>query len=279
MITAITRDVSPRIAECELTYLGRMPIDAARAQRQLDDYRTVLERHGAVVEKLRGDAAYPDSCFVEDTAIVLDEVAVLCNLGVASRQGETGLIARVLSKFREVVRISPPATIEGGDVLRAGRTLFAGLSTRTNREGIAALARLAAGFGYKVIHAKLGGSLHLKSACTAIDDDTLLLNPNWADTAAFRGYKLVSVPEEEPWAANVLRVNTTVCVQDGFPRTAELVAQVAQKVELVDTSELMKAEGALTCLSILIETAGEQPSLWRRPSLSIPQTYSQDHAG
>ena len=255
MLRAITHKVSPRIAECQLTFIDRSPIDLQLAVSQHDNYCAVLNKLGAVVTKLSANESYPDSCFVEDTAIVVDELAIICSMGVSSRRGETRLIERELSKYRETVRIPLPATIEGGDVLRVGKKVFVGQSSRTNLQGIEKLAKILEPLGYRVTEVRTKGSLHLKSACTAIDDETLFVNPEWIDLDALRGFRLVSTPPEEPWSANVLRVGTTLCLQAGFPKALELIRRVAEKVLVVDTSELRKAEAGLTCSSIIFESA------------------------
>jgi dimethylargininase len=255
MIRAITHKVSPRIVECELTFIDRTPIDFRVAARQHEEYCAALKRHSATVEELSGNESYPDSCFVEDTAIVVDEVAVITSMGAASRRGETALIERALSRHRDIVRISLPATVEGGDVLRVGKKIYVGQSSRTNALGVEELAKVLNPLGYEVIPVETKRSLHLKSACTAIDDETLLVNPGWVELDSFRGFNLLRTPAEEPWSANVLRIGSTVCLQAGFPRTLEMVQKVTEKVDVVDTSELGKAEGALTCLSIIFESA------------------------
>ena len=255
MLRAITHKVSPHINNCELTYLNRTPIDVELAARQHDAYCAVLERLGVTVERLSENESYPDACFVEDTAIVAGELVVICCLGVSSRRGETGLIERVLSKHKKTVRISLPATIEGGDVLQMGEKIFAGQSCRTNSQGIDELARILKPHGYSVTPVRTKGSLHLKSACTAIDDETLFVNPEWVDLTPLKEFNLVYTPAEEPWSANVLRVGETVCIQAGFPAAAELIERLARRVEIVDMSELRKAEAALTCSSIIFESA------------------------
>jgi dimethylargininase len=255
MLRAITHKVSPRIAECELTFLARNPIDLELAIRQHDDYCAVLEKLGITVEKLSENESYPDSCFVEDTSVVVDELAIICSPGAPSRRGEVGLIERELAKYRETTHIPLPATIEGGDVLRIGKVIFVGQSRRTNSQGIEELARILGPFGYRITPVKTKGSLHLKSACTAIDDETLFVNPEWVDLAALRGFNLVYTPPEEPGSANVLRIDDTVCVQAGYPKAAGLVERIAKRVEVVDTSELRKAEAGLTCSSIIFESA------------------------
>jgi dimethylargininase len=255
MLRAITHKVSPIIDRCELTFIDRSPIDLQLATRQHNDYCAVLERLGIIVNTLSENESYPDSCFVEDTAIVVDELAVICSMGVSSRRGETKLIERELSKYRSIAHITLPATIEGGDVLRIGKSIFVGQSSRTNKEGVQELTRILQPYGYRVVPAKTKESLHLKSACSAIDDETLLVNPDWVELDVLKGFSLVYTPPEEPWSANVIRVGTTVCIQAGFPRTVELIAGMVERVEIIDISELRKAEAGLTCSSIIFESA------------------------
>jgi dimethylargininase len=251
MLRAITHAVSPRIADCELTFIDRSPIDFDLAVRQHDNYCRMLEKLGVAVERLSENESYPDSCFVEDTAVVVDELAVICSMGVESRRGETRLIERELSRYRKTVRINLPATIEGGDVLRAGKKMFVGLSSRTNEQGLEELSKLLRPYGYTVAPVRTKASLHLKSTCTAIDDETLFVNPEWVELDALNGFNLVHTPDAEPHSANVLRVGPAVCVQAGFPRAAELISRIVGRVEVVDTSELRKAEAGLTCSSII----------------------------
>jgi dimethylargininase len=255
MLRALTHKIPECITDCELTFVARSPIDLRVAARQHDDYCALLERLGVIVNTLFANESYPDACFVEDTAIVVEELAVICSMGVASRRGETLLIERELSAYRQTARISLPATIEGGDVLRVGKKLFVGKSCRTNTQGGEELARILGPYGYTIIPVAMKGSLHLKSAVTAIDDDTLFVNPEWVDLDALRGFNLVKTPANEPWSANVLRIGDAVCVQAGFPRAAELLRRIAGRVEVVDTSELRKAEAGLTCSSIIFESA------------------------
>jgi dimethylargininase len=255
MLRALTHKISSRIAECEVTFIDRSPIDLEVAVRQHDDYCAVLRGLGVIVSALSENESYPDACFVEDTAIVVEELAIICSMGVPSRRGETGLIERELSKYRELARISLPATIEGGDVLRIGKKIFIGRSSRTNLEGIEELKRILEPYGYRVLPVRTKGSLHLKSACTAIDEETLFVNPEWVELDAFKGFKLAYTPAEEPWSANILRVGATVCVQAGFPKALELIRRVARKVEIIDISELRKAEAGLTCSSIIFESS------------------------
>ncbi|HKZ02757.1 MAG TPA: arginine deiminase family protein [Pyrinomonadaceae bacterium] len=254
MLRALTHKVSSRISECELTFVERTPIDYQLATCQHDEYESLLTRIGVSVTSLFENDDYPDACFVEDTAIVVDELAVICSMGVFSRRGETPLIARELSNYRDLTHISLPATIEGGDVLRVGRQILAGQSKRTNIDGIRALKRIFEPIGYQVSPVTTKGGLHLKSGCTAIDDETLFVNPESIDIDCLKGFKLLRTPREEPASANVLRVGETVCLQSTFPRAIDLIGRVVKRVETIDMSELRKAEAGLTCSSIIFET-------------------------
>ncbi len=236
---------------CELTYREREPIDPDVAARQHRGYRDALGACGARVVTLPPLEEFADSVFVEDTAIVLDEVAVLTRPGVESRRGEVALIEPEVARLRPVVRVEPPATLEGGDVMRLGRTLYVGLSPRTNAEGVDSLRRIVAPHGYEVVAVEPRGCLHLKTGCSALDDETVLVNPEWVDVSVFRGREVVVVDAAEPWAANVLRVAGSVCVSAAFPRTAEMLVSRGCDVRAVAVSEFAKAEGALTCMSLL----------------------------
>jgi dimethylargininase len=251
VIVALTREPAATLGECELTYLERQPVDVARAAAQHRAYRDALAECGARVVALPALDALPDSVFVEDTAVVLDELAILTSPGVQSRRAEVPAIEPEIARLRPVERVRPPATLEGGDVLRVGRTIYVGLSPRTNREGVAALNELAAPHGYAVKLVPLRGCLHLKTACTSLDDETILANTDWVDAAEFRGCEVVAVPRDEPQAANTLRVGETVCVGASCPQTAELIARRGLGVRMIDVSEFAKAEAGLTCMSLI----------------------------
>ncbi|MFL6257408.1 MAG: dimethylarginine dimethylaminohydrolase family protein [Pyrinomonadaceae bacterium] len=251
MIVALTREPARALDACELTYRERVPIDAEAAARQHRAYCETLRACGASVSTLPPVEELPDSVFVEDTAIVLEEVAVLTRPGAVSRRGEVALIEPEVSRLRPVLRIEPPATLEGGDVLRLGRTLYVGLSPRTNVEGAEALRRLVAPHGYEVLTVEPRGCLHLKTGCSGLDDSTVLVNPEWVDASVFRGFEVLAVDAAEPWAANVLSVAGAVCVSSSFPRTAEALAARGYDVRAVEVSEFAKAEGGMTCMSLL----------------------------
>src|SRR5712671_378648 len=254
MLTAITRAVSPAMAHCEISFIDRKPIDLAIAQDQHHAYETLLANLGARVLSLPAEPALPDSMFVEDPAIVLDELAVILPLGTETRRPEAASIAQALAKFRELARVELPGQVEGGDVLRIGRSLFAGLSSRTNAEGIQQLASILAPYGYEVVSVAVTGCLHLKSAVTYIGRNTLLVNRAWFDTKPFSGFEWIDVDPQEPHAANALAIGGTVIFPASFPRTRARLEARGFHVTPLDISELQKAESGLTCSSLLFDS-------------------------
>ncbi|HLK48929.1 MAG TPA: arginine deiminase family protein [Bryobacteraceae bacterium] len=254
MLTAITRAVSPEINRCELGYLTRQEIDVELARRQHGEYEECLRALGAQVISLPAEPGLPDCMFVEDPAVVVEEVAVMTRMGAASRRKEAESLAAVLARFRRLDWLRAPATLEGGDVLRMGATLFVGLSARTNQAGIGQLAEIVGPFGYIARGVPVRGCLHLKSACCAVGERRILANRAWIDTAEFDGYEIVDIPAEEPGAANVLTIGDTALVPSAHPLTARLLERLGWRVKQLDISELMKAEAGLTCSSILLET-------------------------
>ena len=251
MLVAITRVVSPSLQQCELTHLPRVGIDVQLAREQHHKYVKALAELGCKVVTLPADAAFPDSVFVEDSAIVLEELAVIARPGVISRQGETAAIARALSVYRPLASIEPPGTLEGGDVLRLGKIVYVGLSGRSNPEGIEQLRSLIAPHGYVVKPVEVQGCLHLKSAMTQVGPQTLLINSAWVKGFYFEGVDFVEVDPEEPYGANALLVNGIVIYPASFPRTRQRLEARGIVVRTVDVAELQKAEGAVTCCSVI----------------------------
>ena len=250
MIYAITREVSPAIDRCELTHIDRAAIDLDCARSQHAEYRALLSELGCTVIQLPADPDLPDSVFVEDTAVVLDEIAVLTRPGAQSRRPEIPAIAQALAPYRSIAALTEPALLDGGDVLCVGKKIWVGLSSRTNRAGVDQLQRLVSPHGYAVRSTKVHGVLHLKSAVTAASDDTLLLNPDWVDEP-FDGFRTLSVDPSEPFAANVLRVGEHLVVSNSYPRTAGRLDEAGIQYHSVASSELARAEGALTCCSLI----------------------------
>jgi dimethylargininase len=254
MLTAITRSVSPAIVNCELSFIPRQPINLEIARAQHLAYEQLLEKLGARVVSLPAEPDLPDSMFVEDPAIVLDELAVIFPLGTESRRPEAVSLAQAVSKFRRLEHVTLPGTLEGGDVLRIGRKLFVGLSKRSNAAGIRQLAAILVPYRYEVIAVPVTGCLHLKSAVTCLGRDTLLANRAWFDPAPFSGYHWIDVDPAEPHAANALALVNTIIFPASFPRTRARIEAHGFHVTPLDISELQKAESGLTCSSLIFQT-------------------------
>jgi dimethylargininase len=252
-LIAFTRAVSPSLARCELTHLAREPIDIDLATTQHAAYEAALESLGATVIRTEAAPHLPDAVFIEDTAVVLDELAVIARPGAASRREETQAVRAVLSIHRPVVELSAPATLDGGDVVRLGRTLFVGNSSRTNEAGIEALARLVEGHGYSVVAVPFSGCLHLKSAATALGSHAVLLNPDWVSRTAFMDADVLTVDPDEPFGANVLMIGSVAIHGAEYPGTRTRLEERGYDVVSVASSELAKAEGAVTCCCLLLE--------------------------
>lgn len=265
MITALTRAPGPELDRCELTHLSRQPIDAGRARAQHRAYQAALRSAGVRVIELPADPALPDGVFVEDTAVVLDEVAVLTSPTPPSRRGELIAIEAALAPFRRLARLPAGTFLEGGDVLRVGRTLLVGLSGRTSEAGLRALEGIVRPLGYTVVPVRVTGCLHLKSATCAVDEETLLVNRAWLDTGPLTGFRQVDVPAAEPFGANVLRLPGIVLVSAAYPETADLVRGLGHKVVTVDVSELHKAESGMTCMSLVLGAAPDPGDLGAVP--------------
>lgn len=255
MLTALTRKPGPALVRCALEYLRRQPIDFAKAQEQHEAYEACLVDLGVAVISMAVEATLPDAVFVEDPAVVLDEVAVITTMGSADRRAESSSLARALSPFRPLLRLQGAVTLEGGDVLRAGHALFAGVSTRTNEAGARQLAAILQPYGYTVTPVDVRGCLHLKTACSNLGNNTILAKREWIDTMPLQNFDIVDVPRDEPWSANVLRIGDTVLVPASHPETARLLQRVGYRVRTLDISEFMKAEAGLTCLSLLFDSS------------------------
>ena len=246
MLVALTREVPSTIDRCELTHIDRQPIDVALARAQHAAYEAALEAAGCTLRRLPPLDAMPDSLFVEDAAVVVDELAVLTRPGAASRRGEIDSVAEALRAYRDVVRIEEPGTLDGGDVLQLGESVYVGLSSRTNAEGARQLGAFLEAYGYNVRTVEVRGALHLKSAATRVWRDAVLINPDWIDRALF-DCDVIEVDPEEPFGANALLVGDTLLCSSAYPKTNARLTNVVA----VDASELAKAEGALTCCSII----------------------------
>lgn len=250
---ALTRAVPDTIADCQLTHLERRErIDLALARAQHEAYERALERTGCEIRRVRAAHELPDSVFVEDTAVVFDEFAVMTRPGAESRRAEVEAVAKSLAPYHELLRIEAPGTIDGGDVLRVGSAVFVGESSRTNRDGIQQLARLIEPRGYRVTAIPVSQCLHLKSAVTQVGPRTLLLNPEWIDARYFAEFDLISVDPQEPSGANALMLGEAVFFDGAHPRTRDRLVRAGIAVHTVNLSELAKAEGAVTCCSLIL---------------------------
>jgi len=253
MLTAITRAVSPALSECELSFIERIPIDMEKARAQHRAYEQALASLGAKVVSLPAEAELPDSMFVEDPAIVLDELAVVFPLGTRTRRREAESLAKAIAPFRKIEHVLLPGTVEGGDILRIGRKLFVGLTARTNEDGTRQLQKIVAPYGYEVTTVPVTGCLHLKSAVTELGNNTLLANRSWFDTKPLAGYEWIDVDPGESHAGNALALGGTVIFPASFPKTKARIEAAGFKVLSLDIAELQKAESGLTCSSLIFK--------------------------
>ena len=254
-LTAITREVSSSINDCELSFHARQPIDVAKAIAQHKAYQDCLAGLGVRIVSLPAEPDLPDAVFVEDPAVVVDEIAVVSIMGAPSRQPEADTLAKALSRYRPLKFLLKPATLDGGDVMRVDRTVFVGLSQRTNREAVSQLSDILGAHGYQVQPVEVKGCLHLKSACSYIGKGTVLINRSLIDPEPFRGFELIDVPDDEPAAANALLVNNVVIIAASFPKTRALLEKRGFRVQTIDLSELQKAEAGVTCCSLIFNQA------------------------
>ena len=251
-LIAMTRAVPRSLERCELSHLARQPIDPARAAEQHRRYEETLAELGCTVERLPAMPDHPDSVFVEDTAVVLPDIAVITRPGAVSRRAETESVAEALESHLPLAFIRPPGTLDGGDVLCMDQCIHVGASRRTNPEGIRQFRDLVSPRSYQVRVIAVSACLHLKTAVTAVADGTVLLNPAWVEPAAFKGLEIIEVHPDEPFAANALRVGDAVIHPAACPLTRRQLEQQGIDVRTVESDELAKAEAGLTCCSILI---------------------------
>ena len=260
---AITRPVSRSIMHCQLTHIARDPINYALAVEQHTAYEAALAERVDEVVHVPAQDDMPDAVFVEDIAVVLDEVAVMTRPGATSRRKESEAVERVLGRYRPVVRIMAPGTLDGGDVLRINRRLFVGRSSRTNDAGIDQLRAIASEHGYDVDTVGVHGCLHLKSAVTAVGETTLLGNSAWIDRQAFGDLEWIEVDTAEPHGANALWVGDHVIYPRANTRTAlrlgDYLELTGKSLHLVNVSELAKAEGGVTCCSLIFTIQARVP--------------------
>jgi len=246
---AIVRPVPDSYNLCVRTNVEE--IDIALAKRQHMKYCSALQKLGLKLVWVEGDNTLPDSCFVEDTAVILGEKAIICNMKVESRVREVIEVAKVLEKIKETYYIKPPATIDGGDVIRIQEKILVGLSTRTNLQAINQLKKFLENSDFEVVPVKVRNVLHLKSACTCLGKNYVIFSKGHFDIKSLRDYNKIIVPREEEYAADCLAVNGTILMAKGNPRTKKLIEKDGFSVKELNVSEFRKGEGALTCLSII----------------------------
>lgn len=251
MKIALMRRVSENISDCEITTISRSPIDPETAKRQHSNYARVLSDLGYQLHMLDADDSLPDSVFVEDTAVVLDEFAVITRPGAASRRKETKAVAEALSYYKDLEFIGDSGTLDGGDVLRIAKTLYVGKSCRSSAVGIGRLRDLVKHHGYRVRAVPVDGCLHLRSAVSRLQDNRILLNPQWVDPKDFEDVEVVTAEPSEPYGANVLSLQEGVVCSTSFPRTIQMLRDQGLQVHTVDISELAKAEGNISCCCIV----------------------------
>jgi dimethylargininase len=251
---AVTHIPPESLEQGERSFVGRDAIDMARARAQHATYCDLLRSLGCEVITLSANAKFADSVFVEDTAIVLDELAVMASPGATSRRAEVAAIETELRKHRKVIeRIELPGTLDGGDVVCNGRLVLVGRSGRTNADGTDQLRQHLRGHGYTVRSVGLRDCLHLKSGCCALPDGRLLVNPKWVELKDLRGFDIVEIDAAEPFAADVLTVGRSVVSAAAHPKTVALMASLGFDSRTIDLSEFAKAEGGVTCLSLIFE--------------------------
>lgn len=253
MSVVLTRQPSSELSQFEITFVERQTPDVLLAAQQHAAYCEHVRGLGHTVTVLGAAPELPDSIFVEDVAVLFPELAVLTRPGALSRQPEVALIAKAVGELKRTVSLTEPATLEGGDVLRIGRKVFVGQTTRTNAEGIRQLAEHLAPYGYQVIPVPVHGCLHLKTGVTALDGGTLLVNTAWLDTTPFAGFRIIPVEEGEPWAANVLRLGQDIVMNAASPKTLRKVQDMGYDASAVNISEFMKMEAGLTCMSLICD--------------------------
>jgi dimethylargininase len=252
MPIALTRSVPPTIINSELTHLKREPIDFERASVQHHLYEEALVEAGCTIQRLPFLPDFPDSVFVEDTAVVLPEIAIIARPGAESRRPEVRSVADALRASHPLAFIESPGTLDGGDVLPIGFTIYVGESSRTNGEGIRQLAELTSAHGYQVRPIVVSACLHLKSAVTRVGEDVILINSALVDSSLLRGLHQIEVHPDEPAAANALWIGNSVIYSASHNKTRDRLEKSGINVLQVETDELERAEGAVTCCSIVI---------------------------
>lgn len=249
---AIAREVPDDFPAAVVRVPAGDPISVARARRQHRAYVDALAALGVAVDVLPALAGFPDCCFVEDCAVCADGVALITRPGAASRRGEAASVAAALRPHARLERTEAPATLDGGDCLRVGRRWYVGRSDRTNAAGAARLRAVFGPLGFEVVEVDVGPHLHLKCVCSHLGDGRVLLAEGCLPPAAFKDAHVVAVPAAEAYAANCVVVGGTALMPAGFPAARRAVEAAGLRVRELETSEVRKADGSLTCLSLLL---------------------------
>ena len=248
---AVTRCIPHSFLDATVESPPAVPIDIGLARKQHQAYVEALLSFGLTVIQLPADHSHPDCCFVEDCALCVEGVALIANLGAPARRGEELAVAEALRPFLRVERMGEPATLDGGDCLRVGKRIFVGRSKRTNEAGIARVKEVFGPLGYEIIPVPVPGFLHLKCCCSSLGDDAVLLARGTLPPETFGRLPVVLVPREEAYAANCVVVRNKALLPGGFLEAAHAIRAAGLDVIPLDTSEIRKADGSLTCLSIL----------------------------
>ncbi len=253
MPLALLREVSPSFADAIVAHGGRRP-DVDLAIEQHSRYRAAIEAAGYEVEVLSGDSDHPDCVFIEDTAVVVGDIAVATRPGAEARRGEVGPVATRLSELREVMTVEAPGTLDGGDVMIIGGTVYVGRSARSNEDGIAQLAGMAGTQGMPLVSVPVSDVLHFKSGVLPVSHDTVVVTPGTVDETLLEGLRIVHEPEHERHRFSALPLaDGTLLVTANAPDTTTMLTDLGLRPVPIDVSEIQAADGGLTCMSILIE--------------------------
>jgi len=249
---AIVRDVPNTYTSCVKVNPPQVNINVGLAKEQHNYYCEILERLGITLIRIEADDKFPDCCFVEDTAMLFGDVAIISHMGTISRIGEEIEIKKILHTYMEkTYNIKTPATVDGGDVLKINKNVFIGLSNRTNQSAIQQIGSFISEKGYQVIPIKTEKILHLKSCCTYLGNDYVVMVPGYFDDKVFSEYKKILIPKIESYGANCLSINGRVLISEKHPATKKLIESEGFETIDVPMSEFRKGEGSLTCLSII----------------------------
>ncbi|HEY4644287.1 MAG TPA: arginine deiminase family protein [Bacteroidota bacterium] len=248
---AMVREVASTYDRCVRSQSRSVKIDVELARMQHRHYCRSLEQLGLGLVRIRPDVRFPDCCFVEHPAAVIGGVAIVGSMGVPSRVGEERAVKEAIAPYKEVYELKPPGTLEGGDVLVIDGKVYVGLSRRTNPAGVDAVRAVAGESGYAVVPVRISTALHLKSVCSYLGEDCILLSRGHFDDGIFSAFKTLVVPKEEAYASNCLAVNGKVFLPKGYLRAREMVDREGFETAEIDISEFKKGNGGLTCLSIV----------------------------